>query len=46
MSETEINPLTDLIPLCANCHNVIHRVNPPLGIDKLKELIQNQQQEN
>jgi len=44
MSETEINPLTDLIPLCANCHNVIHRVNPPLGIDKLKELIQNQQQ--
>ncbi|WP_157412013.1 HNH endonuclease [Agreia sp. Leaf283] len=25
-----LNPLTDLVPLCANCHRMAHRVDPPL----------------
>lgn len=31
-----IDPITDLIPLCANCHSVVHRVDPPLSIEKLR----------
>ena len=30
-----LNPIKDLIPLCPNCHNVVHRVTPPLSIADL-----------
>ena len=33
-----LDPIKDLIPLCPNCHNIVHRVNPPISIDELKEL--------
>ena len=36
----DVNPETDLIPLCANCHAIIHRRrNETLSIDQLIELI-------
>jgi len=34
-----LNPATDLIPLCPNCHTVVHRINPPLNISQLQEAI-------
>lgn len=34
-----LNPATDLIPLCPNCHTVVHRTSPPLSIPKLREAI-------
>ncbi len=34
----KINPVEDLIPLCPNCHAMVHRENPPLDIDKLKSV--------
>lgn len=34
-----INPGKDLIPLCANCHAVVHRRTPPLAIDELRTLL-------
>lgn len=35
----KLNPETDLIPLCANCHRMIHRYkNEILSVEKLKEL--------
>lgn len=37
--EYTINPVTDLIPLCANCHSVVHLKKPTLVIDELKKLI-------
>ncbi|WP_437828586.1 HNH endonuclease [Niallia taxi] len=38
--EIEVNPKTDLIPLCANCHRMVHRKkNEVLTIGELKELI-------
>ena len=37
----ELNPIKDLIPMCPNCHAIIHRVKPELSIDKLKEIICN-----
>ncbi|WP_201533604.1 HNH endonuclease [Psychrobacter ciconiae] len=40
---THINPKTDLIPVCANCHVTIHRKKDhTLSIDELKELIKKQ----
>jgi len=35
--EAEINPETDLVPLCSNCHSMIHRENPmPQNISEIK----------
>ena len=37
---TEVNPNTDLVPLCANCHRMIHRrKNDVLTIEGLKALL-------
>ena len=35
----QIDPIKDLIPICPNCHSIIHRENPPLEVEKLKWLI-------
>lgn len=32
----EVNPITDLKPVCPNCHAIIHRRNPPLTIDEAR----------
>lgn len=38
--EEKINPEIDLIPLCANCHRMIHRKkNNILSVEELKKLI-------
>ena len=29
----------DLVPVCSNCHSMIHRRNPPLSIEELKDII-------
>jgi len=31
-----VDPINDLVPLCANCHAMVHRVSPPLSIEQLK----------
>lgn len=33
----EVDACSDLIPLCANCHRVVHLSNPPTDIEALKE---------
>ncbi len=38
--EYEVNPDTDLLPVCPNCHAIIHRRNPPYSIEEMRELIQ------
>jgi 5-methylcytosine-specific restriction enzyme A len=35
-----INPVRDLRPVCANCHAVLHRVEPPYGIDEVVAMVQ------
>lgn len=30
-----VNPFVDLIPLCPNCHSIVHKTNPPLSINEL-----------
>lgn len=34
-----INPVKDLVPLCSNCHSMIHRSEPPLTIEQLTNII-------
>jgi 5-methylcytosine-specific restriction enzyme A len=34
-----VDPLKDLVPLCANCHAMVHRHNPPMKVDALRELL-------
>lgn len=34
-----IDPIKDLRPVCPNCHAMLHRRDPPLGIDELQDLI-------
>jgi|HubBroStandDraft_1064217.scaffolds.fasta_scaffold271934_2 hypothetical protein len=35
-SGREVNPIDDLIPLCANCHRIVHLESPPLDVDILR----------
>jgi hypothetical protein len=37
--ETLVDPKTDLIPLCANCHSMIHRRKETLRPEELKKLL-------
>jgi 5-methylcytosine-specific restriction protein A len=34
----QLNPIKDLIPLCPNCHNIVHKKNPPMAIAELNLL--------
>ncbi|MBI5417830.1 HNH endonuclease [Candidatus Poribacteria bacterium] len=37
--EYHINPINDLIPVCSNCHSIIHRKNPPYCEEEIKDII-------
>lgn len=37
--EYKINPITDLIPLCPNCHAIIHRKTPAYTPDELRSIL-------
>lgn len=39
-NEYYLDPKTDLIPVCPNCHAMLHRSNPPMVPEALKEIIQ------
>jgi 5-methylcytosine-specific restriction enzyme A len=38
-SEYEVDPIKDLIPVCANCHSVIHLTKIPMSIQEIKKRI-------
>lgn len=37
----KVNPRTDLRPVCPNCHEMLHKKEPPYTIEELKELVSN-----
>ncbi len=39
--EYSLNPIEDLIPVCPNCHAIIHRTQPPLTVSQLREHLNN-----
>jgi SNF2-related domain/HNH endonuclease len=36
-----INPIIDLVPVCPNCHAMLHKRNPPYSIQELQDKIRN-----
>ncbi len=37
--ERHTNPLDDLVPVCPNCHAMLHHENPPLAVAELRRRI-------
>lgn len=37
-----IDPVRDLVPVCPNCHAMLHKSKPPLSIELLKEIMSKQ----
>jgi hypothetical protein len=37
--EYVIDPVEDLIPVCANCHVMLHQQRPPYTVEQLKEVL-------
>ncbi len=35
----KINPTKDLVPLCPNCHAMVHKKDPPYTIEELKNIL-------
>lgn len=35
--EYRLDPIKDLVPICPNCHAMIHKTQPALSIEKLRE---------
>lgn len=40
--EYTIDPIRDLVTVCPNCHAMLHRVDPPLFVDDLKNIFKEQ----
>ncbi|RCO07675.1 HNH endonuclease, partial [Bacilli bacterium] len=34
-----VDPIIDLIPLCPNCHSMIHSSEPMLSVEELRERV-------
>jgi len=41
-----VDPIKDLFPVCPNCHNMLHRIDPPYTIDQLKQIIEENNKSN
>jgi 5-methylcytosine-specific restriction protein A len=41
--EYKLNPITDLIPICANCHAMVHLTQPAMTIEELKKCIESRE---
>jgi len=35
----QIDPIKDLIPVCPNCHSIIHKKEPPFTIEEMKNIL-------
>ena len=35
----QVDPVRDLVPLCATCHHVVHRRNPPYSVAEIRDAI-------
>ncbi|AYR22043.1 restriction endonuclease [Alcaligenes faecalis] len=35
----QVDPIRDLIPLCATCHHVVHRRDPPYSVAEMRAAI-------
>jgi 5-methylcytosine-specific restriction protein A len=35
----QVDPVNDLIPICPNCHAIIHRRKPPYSVEEVREFL-------
>jgi 5-methylcytosine-specific restriction protein A len=35
----DVDPVNEMLPLCPNCHAMVHREDPPLSVARLKQII-------
>ncbi len=35
----EVDPVEDMVPVCPNCHAMLHKRNPPYSVEELRELM-------
>ena len=35
----EVDPIEDLIPVCPNCHAMLHKSNPPYSVEDLRSML-------
>ncbi|MCH6235789.1 HNH endonuclease [Cognataquiflexum rubidum] len=35
----KVDPINDLIPICPNCHSILHKKEPPFSIEDMKKMI-------
>ncbi|WP_416376897.1 HNH endonuclease [Marinobacter sp. THAF197a] len=38
--EYTVDPIEDLVPMCPNCHAMLHRRNPPYSVSELKSALE------
>lgn len=38
-----VDPLKELFPVCPNCHAMIHRSDPPMAVEELRDLLSSNQ---
>ncbi len=43
--EYQVDPIKDMRPVCPNCHVVIHKKEPPLSVEKVREIVNHQQEQ-
>lgn len=36
--ERSVDPATDLVPVCPNCHAMLHRRSPPFSLDEVRKM--------
>jgi 5-methylcytosine-specific restriction protein A len=39
-SEYVVDPVKDLVPICPNCHAMVHRTTPALSVSQLRDILQ------
>ena len=39
-SNYRVDPVNDLIPICPNCHAIIHRNKQPYSVDEVKDMLE------
>ena len=37
--EHKVDPIKDLMPVCPNCHAMLHMRTPPLSVEQLREMM-------
>lgn len=43
--EYQVDAVADLRPLCPNCHAVVHRFNPPLSVEQVRQRLAHRRSE-